>query len=447
MKQQTRILVALFAIGLLAAWGSLFGSSQSLHFDDERLKRINAHYQAAIDKQTVAGIRALIVQNDRTVYERNFGYRDLAGQKPVTDDTIFHIYSMTKPITSVAVMILFEEGKLLLHEPIAKYIPELANLKVYDPVNGKGNPPVRKAARQPTVNDVLTHRAGFTYGLFDRSALGTMYRETGIGAPTTDLQDLVEELGKLPLAFDPGTKWHYSVSTDVLGRLVEAVSGQKFGTFLKQRIFTPLKMTDTSFRFDADKADRMAVLYSREGIPADFEKNGYYAKPTGPGLEPAHRALLFGYTDQGVFESGGAGLLSTTTDYLQFAKMLLNRGELDGVRILSPNSIDMMRHDQVGNTPPTARLTNIMLNDGIGFGLGFGTIKNQALSGLALPTGSYFWGGAAGTFFWVDPQNDLIGLFMTQLVPHRTTLRQDMWGLTYQAIGDNRVNPQDLFQP
>ena len=150
--------------------------------------------------------------------------------------------------------------------------------------------------------------------------------------------------------------------------------------------------------------------------------------------------MLLGYTDKGVFESGGAGLLSTTADYLRFAKMLLNKGELDGARILSPNSIDMMRRDQVGNTQPSARLTNIMLNDGIGFGLGFGTIKDQGLSGLALPTGSYFWGGAAGTFFWVDPQNNLIGLFMTQLVPHRTTLRQDIWGLTYQAITDKRVN-------
>ncbi|MDB2656133.1 beta-lactamase family protein, partial [Alphaproteobacteria bacterium] len=201
MRRRTRILVSLFAIGLLAASGGLFRSSHSLQFDDERLKRIDAHYRAAIDNQIVAGVRALIVQNDRTVYERNFGYRDIAGKKPMTDDTIFHIYSMTKPITSVAVMILFEEGKLLLHEPIAKYIPELADLKVYDPVDGKGNPPVRKAARQPTVNDLLTHRAGFTYGLFDRSALGAKYRKADIGGPTTDLEGMVEELGKLPLAF------------------------------------------------------------------------------------------------------------------------------------------------------------------------------------------------------------------------------------------------------
>lgn len=439
MTPQTRINIALLAAALAAVVALIFGNSKNLDFDPSRLARIDAHYQAAIDAQEVAGARALIVQNDRMVYEKNWGYRDLAAQAPIMDDTIFHIYSMTKPITSVAVMMLFEEGKLLPHEPIAKYIPELANLKVYDATNGKGNPPVRKAARQPTINDVLTHRAGFTYGIFDRTPVGALYRKADIGGPTKDLQGFVADLGKLPLKFDPGTKWNYSIATDVLGRLVEVASGQKFGVFLEQRIFTPLKMTDTSFRFDPTKKDRQAVLYSREGVPAAFPKAGFLAKPTGPGVEPAHPSLLLSYTDQAAFESGGGGLLSTTADYMRFAKMLLNGGELDGVRLLSPNTIDMMRRDQVGNTPPIARLTSIMLNDGIGFGLGFGTIKDQGLSGLALPKGSYFWGGAAGTFFWIDPQNELIGMFMTQVVPHRTTLRQDIWGLTYQAITDKRL--------
>ena len=440
MTQQTRIFIALIALALLAWAGGLFNTSRSLSFDGDRLTRIDAHYQTAIDAQKVAGARAVIIQNDRTVYDKSWGLRDLATQAALTDDTIYHIYSMTKPITSVAVMMLFEEGKLLLHAPIAKYIPELADLKVYDPVNGKGNPPVRKATRQPTVRDVLTHTAGFTYGIFDPTPLGAMYRKAGIGGPQKDLKGFVTDLGKLPLKFDPGTKWNYSVSTDVLGRLVEVASGQKFSTFLEERIFRPLGMTDTSFYFDPQKADRTATLYSREGVPAAFPKAGFLAKPTGPGLEPAHPSLLYGYTGKGVFESGGGGLLSTVPDYMRFAKMLLNDGELDGVRILSPNSLAMMRHDQVGDTPPVARLTSIMLNGGIGFGLGFGTIKDQGLSGLALPTGSYFWGGAAGTFFWIDPKNELIGMFMTQLVPHRTTLRQDLWGLTYQAIEDKSLN-------
>lgn len=440
MNNQTKITIAILTIGLALALTGLLGENKSLSFDRDRLERIGAHYQAAIDNQEVAGARAVILQNGRTVYDESWGYRDLATKAPLGDDTIYHIYSMTKPITSVAVMMLFEEGKFLLHEPIAKYIPELADLKVYDAVNGRGNPPVRKAARQPTIRDVLTHTAGFTYGFFDPTPLGAMYRKAGIGGPTKDLQSFVENLGKLPLKFDPGAKWNYSVSTDVLGRLVEVVSGQTFGAFLQTRIFGPLGMKDTSFTFDPTKAERQAVLYSREGVPAAFPKAGFLAKPTGPGLEPAHESLLLGYTNKGVFESGGAGLLSTVPDYLRFAKMLLNDGELDGTRILSPNSVHMMRRDHVGDTKPVARVTSTMLNDGIGFGLGFGTITDQGLSGLALPKGSYFWGGAAGTFFWVDPANDLIGLFMTQVVPHRTTLRQDMWGLTYQAISDKRLN-------
>ena len=199
-------------------------------------------------------------------------------------------------------------------------------------------------------------------------------------------------------------------------------------------------MTDTSFRYDPAKADRTAVLYSREGVPAAFPKAGFLAKPTGPGLEPAHESMLIGYTDKGVLESGGAGLLSTVDDYLRFAQMLLNDGELDGARILSPNSVHMMRHNQIGDLRSTARVTSIMPGPGIGFGLGFGTITDQGLSGLAVPKSSYFWGGAAGTFFWIDPENELIGMFMTQVVPHRTTLRQDFWGLTYQAIDDKRLN-------
>ena len=439
MTSRMKIFIALIIFSALTFVSHEFYSKRSLSFDEKRLARIDAHYEAAINKQLVAGAQAVVQQNGNIIYNKRWGYSDLAKLAPLAHDTIFHIYSMTKPITSVAVMILFEEGRFLLHEPIAKYIPELTNLQVYDPLSGSGNPPVRPAARQPTIRDVLTHTAGFTYGLFDTSPLGDLYRAADIGGPTKDLQRFVEDLGNLPLKFDPGTKWNYSVATDVLGRLVEVASGQKFSTFLQERLFTPLGMTDTGFYFDSAKSGRQAVLYSREGVTAAFPKDGFLSKSTGSGLEPAHESLTIGYTDKGVFESGGAGLLSTTNDYMLFANMLLNDGELNGVRILSPNSIAMMRSDQVGRTPPVARLSNIMLNDGIGFGLGFGTIKDQGLSGLALPTGTFFWGGAAGTFFWIDPRHDLIGLFMTQVVPHRTTLREDLWGLTYQAVVDKRM--------
>lgn len=433
-----------FPIGIaFAVWATFFAiifverwqASQRAGFDEARLARIDAHYQAAFDNGEMPGARAVIYQGGETVYERNWGFQDIASKTPIKADTIFHIYSMTKPITSVAVMMLFEEGKFLLHEPIAKYIPELADLRVYDAENGTGNPPTRRAVRQPTIHDVLTHSAGFTYGLFDLSPVGDMYRQDGFElSAAIDLQQFVARLGKLPLRYDPGTKWNYSVSTDVLGRLVEVASGMSLGAFLKTRLFDPLGMKDTGFTYQADSRDRVATLYSPEGIPGQFAEKGFLSQPSGPGLEPAHKGLLTPYHPDALLQSGGGGLISTTDDYLRFARMLLNGGALDDVRILSPISVNMMRHDALGDIKSGQRLTSIMPKQGIGFGLGFGVITDQSQSGLIMPAQSYFWGGAAGTIFWIDPQNDLIALFMTQIVPHRTTLRQDMWPLTYQAM-------------
>ena len=440
MKTIKQALGALVLLGGAAVFLNTFAPSDSLNFDPARLSRINTHYTAAIADQQVVGARAVIFQNNKIVYAQNWGYADQENKKPLADDTILHFFSMTKPITSVAVMMLFEEGKFLLHDPIAKYIPELANLQVYDAETGTGNPPVRKAARQPTIHDVLTHRAGFTYGYFDLSPLGDLYRQSNINDPQADLSKFVTDLGKLPLKYDPGTKWHYAVSTDVLGRLVEVVSGQTFGAFLQTRIFDPLNMVDTGFKYAPATADRLAVLYSQSGITEQFGEKGFFARSSGPGHEPAHPQLVMSHGDTGKFESGGSGLLSTTHDYLRFARMLLNGGELDGVRLLAPATVALMRRDHVGDTEPLQRMTSIQLNEGIGFGLGFGVIKDQGLSKLAMPDDSFFWGGAAGTFFWIDPRNELIGMFVAQVVPHRTTLRQDMWGLTYQSILDDRLN-------
>ena len=444
MKTYIRALCLVLLFGGVMAGVGFFSTTGDLAFDQSRLARIDAHYQQAVDDEEVAGVRALIYQNDRMVYERNWGYRDIARKSPMSEDTIFHIYSMTKPITSVAVMMLFEEGKFLLHEPIAKYIPELANLRVYAPKKKSANKnrlPTRAAKRQPTIHDVLTHQAGFTYGIFDPTPLGALYRRQGLGLNIeTDLKSFVTKLGKMPLKFDPGEHWHYSVSTDVLGRLVEVASGQKFSAFLQERIFGPLAMVDTSFRFDPAKANRQATLYSQKGVPAQFTRKGLRAQPTGPGLASAHKSILTSYFPEAEFDSGGAGLLSTTADYLRFARMLLNDGELDGQRLLAPNTVKMMRQDHLGSTQALARYTSTMPGDGIGFGLGFGMIKDQGLSSLPMPEESYFWGGAAGTLFWIDPKNEMIVLFMTQVLPHRTTLRQDMWPLTYQAIKDAELN-------
>ena len=288
MKTYIRALSLVLMLGGAIAGLGFFSTTGDLAFDQSRLARIDAHYQKAIEAEQVARARALIYQNDRLVYERNWGYRDFARKAPMQNDTIFHIYSMTKPVTSVAVMMLLEEGEFLLHEPIVKYIPELANLRVYAPnkkTQTKNRLPTRAAKRQPTIHDVLTHQAGFTYGAFDASPLGALYRRQGLGATIhTDLKGFVTQLGKMPLKFDPGEYWHYSLSTDVLGRLVEVVSGQRFSTFLQERIFGPLAMVDTSFHFDPAKADRQATLYSQKGVPEQFVRKGMRAQPNRPRL-------------------------------------------------------------------------------------------------------------------------------------------------------------------
>lgn len=413
-----------------------------LAFDQSRLALIDTHFTRAVEAQKIAGARAVIMQAGRVVYAQNWGYRDLATNAPMTDDAIFQIYSMTKPIVSVAVMMLYEEGRLRLDAPIETYIPELANLKVYDAEAGQGNPTIRAAARQPTVHDLLTHRAGMTYGFLDASPVGALYRKNNLDMPADlSLADYMTRVAQQPLKFDPGTAWNYSISPDVLGRLVEVVSGQSLGQFLQSRIFDPLGMVDTSFKRDLAKADRVAQLYAREGITEQYAVMGYAARPTGPGLEPAHPGLQVMHSAEAKFEGGGGGLLSTTHDYLRFAQMLLNHGEFEGVRLLAPNTVKMMRQDQIGDTPALGRRAATFPRPGVGFGLGFGVITDQGLSGTPLPAGSYFWGGAAGTFFWVDPGNDLTAVFMMQLLPEDTGLRTDMWTLTYQAIVDDRLDP------
>jgi len=428
----------LIAIGALFMLGAIEFNRDTFKIDQDRFALIDTHYQSAQDAGEMPGARAVIFQGDKVIYERNWGYQNIASKTPIQDDTIFHLFSMTKPITSVAVMILFEEGKLLLHEPIAKYIPELANLRVYDPA-GTGNPPTRAAKRQPTISDFMKHTSGVTYGVFDGTPVGAYYRQNKVDPdPTTDLQEFVRRLGQAPLAFEPGAYWNYGVSTDVLGRLVEVVSGQKFSVFLQERLFDPLKMVDTSFHYKKESRDRVATIYAPEGVPAKLATQGFRAKATGPGLEPLTQNMLTSYEPETKMESGGGGLISTTADYLRFARMLLNGGSLDGQRILSPMTVNLMRRDAMGGTEPRARLTAIAVGKGIGFGHGFGMITNQAMAGVALPDNSFFWGGAAGTFFWVDPDNQLIGMFMTQILPHRTTLRQDIWPLTYQAVYQTR---------
>jgi CubicO group peptidase (beta-lactamase class C family) len=353
---------------------------------------------------------------------------------------------MSKPITAVALMMLYEEGRFFLNDPVAKYIPELANLQVARSTADGGNTRIvsdgtqsmtmgqgdedltgqlRKPTRQPTIRDLLTHTAGFTYGVFGNTEVDKQYREAGIIISNPDLEDFVTKLGQIPLQYDPGTRWHYSVSVDIQGRLVEVISGMRFGEFLEKRLFGPLDMNDTSFVVPADKMDRLAQLYSPDGTAEGAD--GFRSMGRGP-LVVAPASTSAGFMEGATFESGGGGLVSTSRDYLRFSQMMLNGGELDGVRILSPKTVELITTNHLGD------IQMGFGRSGVGFGLGFAVALDQGDIGEIGSAGEYNWGGAAGTRFWIDPEEDLIGIFMVQSIPHRTRLAQTFKVLTYQAI-------------
>ncbi len=409
-----------------------------------RLAKLTEFMEGRVADGTMVGGLGMIARNGKVVYLETYGQADREAGRTMEEDAIFRIYSMSKPITAVALMMLYEEGKFSLNDPVAMYIPELANLEVAlstadgqtgmvsDGTSSRGigtgdeslTGQTRKPRRQPTVRDLLTHTAGMTYGVFGNTEVDQMYRQAGILRNDRTLQEFVSDLGKIPLQYEPGSRWHYSVSVDVQGRLVEVLSGMSFGEFLQQRLFGPLDMPDTSFTIAPESVGRLAQMYSPEGIG----NGGFMARATGPGLEVAAAAASERYLNGGAFESGGGGLLSTARDYMRFSQMLLNGGELDGVRILSPKTIELMTTNHLGELPMGFN------RRGAGFGLGFGLVLDPGEVGEVSSAGEYNWGGAAGTTFWIDPQENLIGLFMVQSLPHRTRLRGEFKQLTYQAV-------------
>ena len=410
-------------------------------FSSERLAKLTQLMNAKVEDGTMVGGMGMIARNGKIIYSQTYGQADREAGKVMTDDAIYRIYSMSKPITGVALMMLYEEGKFRLNDPIAMYIPEMANLPVALSTGGTGVVSdgttsiaigsgdeslvgqTRKAKRQPTIRDLMTHTAGLTYGIFGNTEVDQAYRKAGL-LGDMDLKEFVTVLGKLPLQYDPGSQWHYSVSVDVQGYLVEVLSGMKFSEFLEQRIFAPLDMQDTAFKVNEGNKDRLAQLYKPEGVTAD----NYFSPATGSGLEIADAFISAGYIYGGKFESGGGGLVATARDYLRFSQMMLNGGELDGVRILSPKTVDLMTTNHIGD------LGLGYGREGMGFGLDFAVVLNPGEVGEVSSAGEYNWGGAAGTRFWIDPQEQLIGLFMVQSIPHRTRLADDFKVMTYQAL-------------
>ena len=415
-------------------------------FSAERLERIDTYMTRAVKDGVMVGGQGVIARDGNVIYNETWGQRDRERRLPMEEDTIHRLYSMSKPITGVALMILYEEGKFLLNEPVAKYIPELANLQVslatadggvtavsdgtQSSSTGAGDTTLagktRAPARQPTIRDLMTHTAGFSYGVFGNTEVDQAYRASELLSNHPDLQDFVTKLGKIPLQYEPGTRWHYSVSVDVQGRLVEVLSGMRFSDFLEQRLFKPLGMKDTSFIVPNNKLKRFAQLYSPEGTPNGT--SAWLTPNTSTALVVAPEMASRNYLKGATFESGGGGLVGTADDYLRFCQMMLNGGELNGVRILSPTTVALMTRDHLG---PIAMG---MGRQGSGFGLDFAVVTDAGLTGDSGSDGEYNWGGAAGTRFWIDPKENLIGIFMVQSLPHRTTLASQFKVLTYQAM-------------
>lgn len=355
------------------------------------LARIDSAMQAYVTEGKLAGVVVAVAKDGRLAHWKAFGMRSIEAKDPMEPNDLFRIYSMTKPITSTAVMILVEAGKVGLDDPVAKYLPAFGDVRVWTPT---GPIPPR---RPMTVRDLLRHTSGLTYGIFGQTPVDSLYRKM---PAATDLADLTDKLAELPLIGQPGDGWNYSYSTDVLGRIVEVVSGLSLDRFFAERIFAPLKMKDSFFEVPAEKRSRFTGNYARSGPGrfrlVDSPDSGTYTRPA--------KVL-----------SGGGGLVSSTSDYLRFAQMILNRGELDGARLLAPGTVsEMLRNQLPGEMVPA--IGGLMKLEGTGFGLGFNVIVN-GLDPLRGSNGTASWAGIANTYFFIDPVTKLIGVLMTQFSP------------------------------
>jgi CubicO group peptidase (beta-lactamase class C family) len=371
---------------------------ETVGFSSERLKRLTDRMHAVVDAKELSGMVSIVARHGKIVYTDAYGVKDLGTKDPMTLDTIFQVYSMTKPITGVAMMMLYEEGKWLPDDPISRHLPELRDLKVLVGVDAQGRDILEAPAHAPTMGELMSHTAGFTYGVFGNSPVDKKYAEVNpLGSPTS--AEFVSRLAKLPLAYQPGKKWVYSLSVDVQGAIVERLSGKSLPDFMRERIFEPLGMKDTAFNVPAEKLSRLATVYVGNA-------NG--------GLDPAPRSATISAVPG--FASGGGGLWSTAGDYLRFAQMLANEGELNGVRLLAPRTVQLMRANHLSDELMTGEFGIGLqrMRPGFGFGYDVAVFENPERAGSVVGQGTYLWDGAAGTFFWVDPTLDIVYVGMIQ---------------------------------
>lgn len=388
-----------------------------------RLDKVSAWMQRYVDAGKLPCALTLVARRGEIVFLDHCGHADVEAEQPLSQDTIFRIYSMTKPVTAVAMMMLYEDGHFQLDAPLADFLPEFADMEVC--VSGPGSSLKTEPAKSPiTIAQLLTHTSGLTYGFLDEGPVGELYREKDFEffPHRRTLVDTISDLGAAPLAHQPGERWNYSVSFDVLGRVVEVISGQSFDQFCATRIFDPLGMSDTAFSISADKRDRLAALYQADG------EGGFKLIENADKTSFADPVKLF---------SGGGGLLSTVADYYKFTDALRYWREPQGSSLLGRKTAEFMTSNQIGGDMAAMGQPRFGESsfEGVGFGFGVSVMLDPARAGIMGTPGEFAWGGAASTAFWIDPVEDLTVIFMTQLLPSSTyPLRRELRVLTYQAL-------------
>ncbi len=407
---------AVFAFSQIAT-ATDYAAPNDVGLSADRLENLKKHIADYVASGRLVGATTLVAKQGKIAHFETYGHINKETQTPMSEDAVFRIYSMTKPITGVGLMMLWEEGKFKLDDPVSKYLPEFANQRVFTGAEEDGSLRTVPVEREMTIRNLLTHTSGLTYGVFGNTPVDQLYIKAGVFNPELSLAEQTRILGGLPLLYQPGEAWVYSLSVDVQGRLIEVLSDQSLGEFFQNRIFEPLGMNDTGFQVRPDQLDRFVEIYA----PSEEEKQLV-----------AYRGDFYGdFTVKPNSESGGGGLVSTTLDYWKFAQMVANGGELNGTRLLKASTVEIMRQDHLPDN-----LNGIAGGQqGLGFGLGFAVVQDVDKQGGSTNIGEYFWGGMANTIFWIDPKEDLIAIFMTNILPSGIyPLRNELRDKIYDAV-------------
>jgi len=406
MKRLTlaTVLLTVFLFQTLAVASIEVSRAEDVGMSSDRLEYMKSYFQGLLEDEETGGFQILVSRRGKVVMYENLGLANIEEDIPVSDETLFRIYSMTKPVMGVAMMMMYEEGLYSLGDPLSKHIPQFAELRVYAGEDDDGNMTLEPMEREPTIHDLLQHTAGFTYGIFGDTAVDRQYRDKDVLNYDQKFPEFIDKIASIPLLFQPGARWNYSIAVDIQGYLIEQWTGMKLGDFLQERIFDPLGMDQTMAWVPPDQAALLANVYTHD-------ENGVRTKFDGAFATNHFRA-------PGEF-GGGGQLLSTSDDYWRFCQMLLNGGEFEGTRYLAPLTVEMMSSNRLKEP---ASLPN-----GAGFGLNFGVTVDNTKGDFPTSNGEYYWGGLASTVFWIDPEQEMVAIMMTQYLPFNGEYYRDIF--------------------